>query len=639
MTVVEQNDGSGKSARQAGRRPRLSRLANGCCIAFVLMMTASVAADDRDSVKAAATDADASRMPPASELCASPEVLATQRRRPGGTGPVMAYELPPCDPGRIEPWTRHIELGPAVPDRWRIVQALGYQEQILDPYAGHNPLKGDLPVFGEDWFFAITAISDTIVEPRTFPIPVGNATTVRPDGLDLVADGGDGYLFAQTLLTEFVLYQGDTTFRPPDWEFRFIPVVSFNQVYFDERAVLRVEPTGDRQAKSGRQRRDSHFGVQGLFVDRHLWNVSDRYDFDSIRIGIQPFTTDWRGFLFQDQQLGIRLFGTRDNNIFQYNLAWFRRLEKDTNTGLNNLSERLRDDDVFVANLYWQDFPVKGFFSQGTVVHNRNREKGSFKFDDNGFIARPSSLFAERFSRDYDVTYLGLNGDGHFGRINLTASAYYAIGEQTNDRFPDAEDEIRAHFFAAEVSRDWDWTRWRLSVLWASGDGDPFDGKAEGFDAIFENPLFAGSDTSFWIRQPVPLIGGGVVNISQRNGILNNLRSSKELGQSNFINPGTRLLGVGADFDITPEVRVSFNANQLWFDDTAVLESVRQQANISRHIGMDLSVAVIWRPFMSQNVVFRLSGATLLPGSGFDDLFGQDRQTPYSILANLVLMY
>ncbi len=638
MTVMELTVGSAGSKNEGCAHDLLSRLLFWCCSCALLVSTAYAVADDTTGMPASEEKVAAPRMPPATALCATPEALATQRRRPGGTGPVLAYELPPCDPHRIEPWTKQIELGPAVPDRWRIVQALGYREQIRDPYAGHNPLKGDMPLFGEDWFFAITAISDTIIEPRTFPIPVGNATTVRPDGLDLVANG-DGYVFAQTLLTEFVVYQGDTTFRPPDWEFRFIPVFNFNQVYFDERAVLRVEPTGDRQAKSGRQRRDSHFGVQGLFVDKHLWNVSDRYDFDSIRIGIQPFTTDWRGFLFQDQQLGIRLFGTRDNNIFQYNLAWFRRLEKDTNTGLNNLSARLRDDDVFVANLYWQDFPVKGFFSQGTVVHNRNREKGSFKFDDNGFIARPSSLFAERFSRNYDVTYLGLNGDGRIGLMNLTASAYYAFGEQTNDRFPDAKDKIRAHFVAAEISRDWDWTRWRLSALWASGDNDPFDGKATGFDAIFENPLFAGSDTSFWIRQPVPLIGGGIVNLSQRNGLLNNLRSSKELGQSNFINPGTRLLGVGADFDITPELRVSFNANQLWFDHTAVLESVRQQGNISRNIGMDLSVAMIWRPFMSQNVVFRLSGATLLAGSGFDDLFGQDRQTPYSILANLVLMY
>ncbi len=48
-------------------------------------------------------------------------------------------------------------------------------------------------------------------------------------------------------------------------------------------------------------------------------------------------------------------------------------------------------------------------------------------------------------------------------------------------------------------------------------------------------PIFAGADTSYWIRQTIPFAGGGrVIAINNRNGILNNLRSSKEEGQSNF---------------------------------------------------------------------------------------------------------
>jgi hypothetical protein len=91
------------------------------------------------------------------------------------------------------------------------------------------------------------------------------------------------------------------------------------------------------------------------------------------------------------------------------------------------------------------------------------------------------------------------------------------------------------------------------AVLYASGDGKPFNNTQAGFDAIFENPIFAGADTSYWIRQSIPFAGGGrAVSINGRNGILNSLRSSKEEGQSNFVNPGTVLLGAGADFDITP---------------------------------------------------------------------------------------
>ena len=576
-------------------------------------------------------------IPPASELCAPPaEQGDGRRRRPGGEAPELRYELPECEPGRIVPWTDPMDLGPAIPDRWRIVQALGYEEQILNPYAAHNPLKGDLPIWGEDWFFSVTAISDTIVEPRRFPVPVGIASTARPGSQDLIGRG-KSTVMATTLLTEFVLYKGNTTFKPPDWEFRFIPAINYNQVHFDERGVVKVTPDGGDI--SGRVRKEGHIGIQGLFVDKHLRNVSDRYDFDSLRVGIQPITADFRGFLFLDQQLGIRLFGTRDNNIFQYNVAAFQRMEKDTNTQLNNHGEALRDDWVFLANLYWQDFPVRGHTSQVGITHNMNREKGDVKFDDNGFIARPASLFQERFARDYDVTYLGYNGDGHFGRWNLSTSFYWALGEQTNDRFRGAKDEINAQFFAAELSTDRDWKRYRVSALWASGDDDPFDDEANGFDAIFENPQFAGADTSFWIRQPVPLIGGGAVSLSGRNGILNSLRSSKELGQSNFINPGTVLLGAGADFDFTPETRLTLNVNQLWFEDSAVVEAVRNQGNVDEDIGLDMSVSVIWRPTMIQNVVFRLSGAALLPGEGFKDLFGRDERMPYSVLANLTLTY
>jgi hypothetical protein len=189
------------------------------------------------------------------------------------------------------------------------------------------------------------------------------------------------------------------------------------------------------------------------------------------------------------------------------------------------------------------------------------------------------------------------------------------------------------------MSWDIDWFRPRLSFLYASGDNDPFDQRAEGFDAIFENPQFAGADTSFWIRQNVPLIGGGGVVLSGRNGILPSLRASKEQGQSNFINPGIMLIGLGADADLLPQLRLSLNINHLRFDTTEVLERLRQQAPIHKALGEDISMSLIWRPFMTQNAVFRLSMAGLIPGKGFEDLFGDDARTPYSILFNMTLTY
>ena len=79
------------------------------------------------------------------------------------------------------------------------------------------------------------------------------------------------------------------------------------------------------------------------------------------------------------------------------------------------------------------------------------------------------------------------------------------------------------------------------------------------------------------------------------------------------------------------------NFNYFWFDDTSVLEAAREQGPIEKAIGFDASLALIWRPLMTQNVVVRFSAAALFPGNGFKQLYGDDEH--YSILANLILTY
>ena len=100
-------------------------------------------------------------------------------------------------------------------------------------------------------------------------------------------------------------------------------------------------------------------------------------------------------------------------------------------------------------------------------------------------------------------------------------------------------------------------------------------------------------------------------------------------------------MGAGADFDITPQTRLSLNANALKFEDTSVLEALRVQGDIDNDIGFDLSASAIYRPLFSQNIVLRASIASLEPGGGFDDLFtnnqGQDRYL--SALLNATLTY
>lgn len=553
-----------------------------------------------------------------------------QRQRAGGKRVEAQPEYRPViDPGAIAPPSADLPRQRVpIADRWRLIDTLGLvTEHWYDPY-NQNTLKGDKPLH-DDWFLSLSLISDTVFEPRRLPTPVGPQTSSRPGSLDVLGEG-EQFVFNQNFIFSAAYYKGDTIFRPPDYEYRFTAVLNANYVEADELRVLHINPN------DGDSRADAHIGIQDLYIDKHLRNVSDNYDFDSIRIGIQPFTVDFRGFLFIDNPFGIRLFGTRNNNIYQYNLAWFRRLEKDTNSGLNDVGESLRDDDIFVANVYRQDFPVLGFTSQLALVHNRNNEDETAHFDNNGFLVRPASIGTEQL-RKYQVSYIGYNGDGHFGRNNVSVSTYYAFGDEDKATFNGRESDIDALFAALEYSRDYDWIRARLSFVYGSGDEDPYDDKSTGYDAIFENPLIAGADTSYWIRQPVGNIGGGGVALSGRNAVLNSLRSSKEQGQSNFTNPGLQLIGVGADFDLTPELRLTANVNHLWFDNTEVLEASRNQGDIDSAIGWDVSIASIYRPFMTQNLVIRLSGAVLLPGDGFEQMFGDE--VLYSVLGNLVLAY
>lgn len=532
-----------------------------------------------------------------------------------------------------------------IPDRWRLIQSLGLvTEHWYDPYH-QNTLKGDrpidrakvpwLPIRGDDWFFMLSAVSDSVIEPRTFPIPVGLQTTARPQSLDVFGKDAS-YLASQTFIIGAALTKGSTAFKPPEIEYRLTLALNFNYADVPERRVLDVRPSRPTH------RFDHFLGVQEAFVDYHLRNVSARYDFDSIRVGIQPFQSDFRGFLFNDQQLGVRLFGNRDDNRLQYNLAAFWRLEKDTNSGLNDVLQTPRDDWVVIANVYRQDFLIPALTSQVTVVWNRNRESDEIHVDDNGFPVRPALLGMLR-GRDYDVVYLGYNADGHVGRVNLTTSIYGAFGQDRNSIFTDRKANIRAMFAAAELSYDHDWMRFRLSGAYGSGDRHPYDDTETGFDSIVENPIFAGADTSYWIRQAIPFAGGGrAIALSGRNGMLNDLRSSKDEGQSNFNNPGLVLGGAGADFDVLPELRVSANANHLWFDNTAILQVLRNEGSIPRDIGWDVSAAAIWRPKATQNIVARLSAAALVAGRGFRDLFdnvGGGHRVYASLLANVVLSY
>ncbi|MFN2531480.1 MAG: carboxypeptidase-like regulatory domain-containing protein [Pyrinomonadaceae bacterium] len=487
-----------------------------------------------------------------------------------------------------------------------------------NPY-NQTVLKGDYPIRGNKLFMILSAISTSGVEQRRAPTP-SDISSVDPVSGEFFGRP-EQFAASETLQLSFELFHGDTTFKPRDWALKISPTLSIpNYVNARENGVVNID------VRKGPSRTDSYVSLEEAFAEVKLADVDANYDFISVRAGIQPFVSDFRGFIFSDNNLGARFFGALDNNRLQYNAAYFSMLEKDTNSGLNRFDGR--HQNVYIANVYRQDFIRKGFTLQGSFHYNDDRP--SFKFDRNGFLVRPA-LIGDVRPHAVKVAYLGISGDGHLGRLNLTHSYYYVFGYDERNPIAGRKVDVRSNMAAVEASLDHDYLRFKGSLFWAEGDKDPIDDKATGFDAIFDDPNFAGGQFSFWSRNGIRLTQTGV-GLVQPNSLLPSLRSSKIQGQANFVNPGIFIYNAGMDVELTQRVKTVFNINFLRFHRTESLEYLLFQNRIRHDIGVDYSLGVAYRPFLVNNVTFTFGAAALQTGRGFRDIFTDaSRNCPPSV--------
>jgi hypothetical protein len=566
----------------------------------------------------------------------------------GGLAPGV-YEITVTDPGFVS-FRREVTLGEGatqtvelqlsytvsdfvpVSDRWRLEFPLWqrYPEDQdgeypfvrnrgFDPY-DQNVLKGDLPVIGNDIFLILTGISETPFEYRRVPTPAGVST--EREGSEEFFGRGEQFAVLPSAIFSFEMFRGSTAFRPRDWAFRVTPHFNFNYVNTKERNVLNITP------EEGRTRQREHLALQEAFGELKLFDVGANYDFVSVRAGIQPFNSDFRGFLFRDTNLGVRFFGNWGRNRNQWNFAYFNQLEKETNSELNLLERR--DQEVFIVNYYRQDFLTPGYTISPSFHANLDRGD-EFFFDENGFLVRPSPIGLIR-PHEVKAYYVGFGGDGHIGRLNLTHQFYQAFGEDDFNGISGRPVDINAQFAAVELSYDKDWFRPRASVVFASGDDDPDDEDAKGFDAILDNPNIAGGPFSFWNRQGLRLAQTGL-SLVGRNSVLPTLRSSKTEGQPNFVNPGVFLFNAGFDAEITPKMRATLNLNYLRFHHTETMQRLLFQGEIDRAIGLDYSVGVQYRPALNDNVLVTGGVSVFTPGRGFKQILASGTlYTPFVVL-------
>lgn len=488
-----------------------------------------------------------------------------------------------------------------------------------NPYR-QNPLKGDFPVFGsEDVFFAFTATNRFFFDKRNVPTPTGitGPGPVRPG---FFGDGDQTFL-QDDLALSFDLFRGQQAFKPVDWRLRVTPVFNYTRLDVEEVGVVVID------VQQGHTRERGDITLQEAFLEYHLFDWNSRYDFASIEVGVLPFRSDFRGFIFEDTNLGARFFGNADNNKWQYNLALFDQLDKDSNSGLNRYEDR--NQNVLIANVYRQDWPVVGYTT--SLSFHWNRDRRALEFDDNGFLVAPAPI-GNFTPNELDAYYLGWAGEGHFGRWNITHAAYQVFGREQQNAIAARSIDIDARLLAAEVSYDIDWLRPRAFFLWASGDGDPRDGSGKGFSAIVDNPNFGGGGFSFWNTQGLKFVG---TNLTTPGSPLADLRTSKTQGQSNFVNPGVLLLGGALDAELTPKWRGQVGFTYLRFDRTDSLEFLLQAADISKNIGTEVFVGTQYRPFLTNNVILQFGASALLPDDGFARIYDSDT-TRYTVFTNVI---
>ncbi|MBM3813160.1 MAG: hypothetical protein FJW20_16170 [Acidimicrobiia bacterium] len=545
---------------------------------------------------------------------------------------------------------------PSIPNRWRIglphwrryentkLDAIYTRSRWWDPF-NLNTLKGDYPLFGKRHFLNFTGSSDTLVDTRRIPVP-SVASAARPGDFGFFGRG-EQMLLRQSFRLSFDLFGGNAGFKPVDYELRITPEFNINYAVVRENALTRID------VREGRRRTDTNIGMQELFLEKRLFthstaafrpgkDVDDRgsayFDFTSLRFGIQRFTSDFRGFVYSDEQPGARLFGTIKNNVFQYNLAFFRMLEKDTNSGLNRW--RQRNQSVYAANLYWNDFLTLGYNFNFSLLYNNDQP--TFHIDKNGFLVRPAPIGLPA-PHKIRAGYAGTSSDGHIGRYNFAHAFYYAFGRDNNHGIPAMKQaqHIRAFLAAAELSYERDWAFFRTSFFMSTGDNDVNDGVAKGFDGIVPNQQFAGGGflgnpaladrglinnvfegggTNFLNRQFIPLTGTGVT-LFGLNSLMPTMRAGLFQGQANFINPGVMLANVGMDAKLTPKLRSTINVNYLRFHRTEVLEAVLFQSGIRHGIGLDSGFGLQYRPKLSENIVVTGGFGLLFPHAGFKDIY------------------
>jgi len=477
-----------------------------------------------------------------------------------------------------EPPVSHAELSGDV-DRFSMYDIFGNRDPRFsrwNPYQ-QNPLKADLPVFGNSGFLEIFARLNS------------NSKSFRSIGNNVSSDNVE----KNNIFLGFEIKKDEDFFHPSPFKFR---------VLGNFQALNPGALNGGTSQKGT---------LQEAVVTARLFEIGGNFNLSFFEGGVRPFKSDLNGLIFNDTLEEGRIFGELKKNLWRYSVTVGHTLPKDPSSKLVSFNRDLPNTNQIVGAIVVQrDDLIPGWNAEFSYHANRDTR-----------------------AADLSTNYAGVAFFGHVGRFLFQPAAYYAFGTDDQNALTGSREDVKAYLGLLDVRYPMDFVAWRVGVLYTSGDKNPLDGKAEGFDSISDSINVFGGPGSIFVGDQIKLASGGVV--VNANSAIPNLRGAG--GRSNFVNPGVFVQNVGADFVLTPKVTATANVNHVSFVDMSSVEFATGMTGLPKDAGLEANVGFRWRPFLNENFVVEGAGAYLKPGNALKDLIGKD--SAYSAFLNLLVVY
>jgi len=284
-----------------------------------------------------------------------------------------------------------------------------------------------------------------------------------------------------------------------------------------------------------------------------------------VRLGIQQFNSDHAGLVYNDSDRGVVLHGTA--GAVGVNLAYFAKTFDDAVSQLN--TENGRPWHVIIANL---EVPL----GDGEAVKLQMIPSFHYSIDRTGMT-------------DTDVGYLGVSTAGMVHGLQVIGAGYWAFGEQTGGMVNPAEQTVEAFQVLVDVGVPLMEGKVfpHLGFFMASGDDDPLDRRARGFDAIYDR-VSAWGYNHFIIKNRINL---GPGSLARANSGLFTFRDFDE--PANFVNPGIVAFNAGLTTKWTDTFVTDFNVGPAFLPHSDVPELVLGR-NMGQEVGWALNVNATW---------------------------------------------